>query len=147
MLPQKTQKYWDILKQLVQEALLKDEVPVAAMLVCGEEIVATAHNETESSFDPTRHAEINVLQQGFKKIGKNLSKCEIYITLEPCPMCSHAIKLAQIKTVFFGAYDQKNGAVEHGERIFSRLPNVNVAGGFHEEHFGSLLTQFFKSKR
>lgn len=148
MLPQKTQKYWDILKELAQEALEKDEVPVAALLVYRGDIIAMAHNEVEEVGDPTLHAEMTVLKRGFELVGKKLDECEIYITLEPCPMCAHAITLAQVKAVFFGAYDPRCGAVEHGERIFTRLPTTTtVVGGCHEAYFSDLLSHFFKSKR
>lgn len=147
MSAQKTQEYWDILKKLSHDAFEKNEVPVAALLVHKGEVVSASHNLVETQQDPTLHAEMIVLKGGVQKIGKYLNDCELYVTLEPCSMCAHAIKLSNIKKVFFGAYDPEHGSIEHGERTFSRLPGITVLGGFHEAYFSNLLKAFFQLKR
>lgn len=139
--------YWGRLIDLATTASQQGEVPVAALLVKDQKIIATSHNLVETHKDPTLHAEILVLREGFKRIGKYLTDCDLYVSLEPCPMCAHAIKLAQIRRLYFGAYDPKGGGVEHGPRGLSNLDRIEVFGGYYEKEFDALLKDFFQQRR
>lgn len=131
---------------------LPDEVPIGAIIVDSKgAIIAQAHNGNMTDHDPTAHAEIAAIRQACKTLGtQRLNECDIYVTLEPCPMCAAAISLARIKRVYFGAYDAKGGGVEHGPRIFNQ-PTCNhapeVYGGIEEHAAVTLLQEFFQKKR
>jgi tRNA(Arg) A34 adenosine deaminase TadA len=134
-------------------AAAQGEVPVGAVLVNGltGEIVARGFNCTEQMNDPTAHAEILALRQGGKLLSApRLVDCDLYVTLEPCPMCAAAISFARIRRLYFGAYDPKSGGVEHGPRMYSHaaLHHVpEVYGGIDETLCGAILKDFFKDKR
>ena len=128
------------------------EVPVGAVLVDGAgAIVAAAGNRVERDRDPTAHAEMLVLREGAARLGATrLAGCDLYVTLEPCPMCAAAIGLARIRRLYFGAYDPKGGGVEHGPRIFDQPTchhRPEVYGGIAERAAGDLLREFFKARR
>lgn len=128
------------------------EVPVGAVLVDGAgEIIAAAGNQVERDHDPTGHAEILVLRAGAARCGiKRLTGCDLYVTLEPCPMCAAAIALAHIRRLYFGAYDAKGGGVEHGPRIFDQPTchhRPEIYGGIAERPAGELLRRFFQARR
>ncbi len=129
------------------------EVPVGAVLVDGEtgEILARAHNLVEADKDPTAHAELLVIREAARRLGaKRLTGADLYVSLEPCPMCAQAIALARLRRLFFGAYDPKGGGVEHGPRIFAQ-PSCHhrpeVIGGVQERRAGKLLKTFFRERR
>jgi tRNA(adenine34) deaminase len=143
----KSDNYWDILSQLAQKAADEGEVPVAALLVKNRHVIAQGYNLVETLNDPTLHAEIVVLREGFKQLGKYLTECDLYVTLEPCPMCAHALKLSKIRRLYFGAYDPKGGGIEHGARCLGDLNRLQVFGGFHEKRFNAFLTSFFDARR
>jgi tRNA(adenine34) deaminase len=128
------------------------EVPVGAVLVDGGgTIVAASGNRVERDHDPTAHAEMLVLRGGAARLGaKRLEGCDLYVTLEPCPMCAAAIGLARIRRLYFGAYDPKSGGVEHGPRIFEQPTchhRPEVYGGIAERAAAALLRAFFKARR
>ena len=128
------------------------EVPVGAVLVDrAGEIVTAGGNRVERDRDPTAHAEMLVLRAGAARLGaKRLAGCDLYVTLEPCPMCAAAIALAQIRRLYFAAYDPKGGGVEHGPRIFNQPTchhRPEVYGGIAEQAAGELLRQFFQARR
>jgi tRNA(adenine34) deaminase len=128
------------------------EVPVGAVLVDREgAVVAAAGNRVERDHDPTAHAEMLVLRQATARLGaKRLESCDLYVTLEPCPMCAAAIGLSRIRRLYFGAYDPKGGGVEHGPRIFQQPTchhRPEVYGGIAERAAGALLRDFFKARR
>ncbi len=129
------------------------EVPVGAVLVDGVtgEIVAAAHNLVESAADPTAHAEMLVLRSGAAKSGApRLTDCDLYVTLEPCPMCAQAISFARPRRLYFGAYDPKGGGVDHGPRIFSQTTchhAPEVIGGVNEIQCAKVLKDFFRERR
>ena len=128
------------------------EVPVGAVLVdASGEIVAAAHNQVESESDPTAHAEMLVLRAGAARLGTpRLTGCDLYVTLEPCAMCAAAIALARLRRLYFGAYDPKGGAVEHGPRLFAQPTTHHrpeVYGGIAEEQAARLLRTFFRERR
>jgi tRNA(adenine34) deaminase len=128
------------------------EVPVGATLVdAAGAFVAGAGNRVERDHDPTAHAEMLVLRAGAVALGiKRLADCDLYVTLEPCPMCAAAIALARIRRLYFAAYDPKGGGVEHGPRIFEQ-PTCNhrpeIYGGIAERPAGELLRKFFRARR
>lgn len=136
-----------------RKAAAQGEVPVGAVLVNGltGEIIARAFNCTEQNNDPTAHAEILAIRQGGKLLGApRLVDCDLYVTLEPCPMCAAAISFARIRRLYYGAYDPKSGGVEHGPRMFSHAALHHLPefyGGIHESECGALMTEFFRTKR
>jgi tRNA(adenine34) deaminase len=128
------------------------EVPVGAVLVDGAgTIIAAAGNRVERDRDPTAHAEMLVLREGAARRGaKRLDGCDLYVTLEPCPMCAAAIGLARIRRLYFAAYDAKGGGVEHGPRIFDQPTchhRPEIYGGIAERAAGELLRRFFRARR
>lgn len=132
-------------------AFEEDEVPVGAVLVENEKIIAASHNQNLSLNDPTAHAEILVLRKSSEiKNSPRLDGCDLYVTLEPCAMCASAIALARIGKVFYGASDKKFGAVENGAKIFTTNSchhHPEIYSGIAEEESKNLMIDFFKLKR
>ena len=128
------------------------EVPVGAVLVDENgSVTASFGNQVEQDHDPTAHAEMLALRAGAARLGvKRLAGCDLYVTLEPCPMCAAAISLARIRRLYFAAYDPKGGGVEHGARIFQQ-PTCHhppeVYGGIAERAAAALLRKFFQARR
>ena len=136
-----------------QRAAQVGEVPVGAVLIDGRggEVLARDHNRVEGLKDPTAHAELLVLQDAARRLGeKRLAGADLYVTLEPCAMCAGAIALARVRRLYFGAYDPKGGAVEHGAKVFTQ-PTCNhrpeVVGGLRESEASALLKDFFAERR
>jgi tRNA(Arg) A34 adenosine deaminase TadA len=128
------------------------EVPVGAALVGADgAIVAASGNRVERDRDPTAHAEMIVLRAGAAQLGsKFLAGCDLYATLEPCPMCAAAIGFARIRRLYFGALDPKGGGVEHGPRIFDQPTchhRPEIYGGIAERRSAALLREFFRDRR
>ena len=128
------------------------EVPVGAVLVDNEgHVLAAAGNRVETDCDPTAHAEMLVLRAGAAQLRtKHLAECDLYVTLEPCAMCAAAIALARLRRLYFGAYDPKSGAVEHGPRLFDQPTTHHrpeVYGGIEERRAAELLRNFFRDRR
>jgi tRNA(Arg) A34 adenosine deaminase TadA len=135
-----------------QKAALCGEVPIGAVLVdSAGNVVAAAHNLTETEADPTAHAEILAIRMRCRQIGApRLPDHDLYVTLEPCAMCAAAIAGARIRRVYFGAYDPKGGGVEHGARIFDQPTTHHrpeVYGGIDEAPAAEILQTFFRDKR
>ena len=133
-------------------AAARGEVPVGAVLVDREgRLLAAAGNRVETECDPTAHAEMLVLRAGAAQLGlTHLAECDLYVTLEPCAMCAAAIGLARLRRLYFGAYDPKRGAVEHGPRLFDQPTSHHrpeVYGGIEEARAGALLRAFFQDRR
>jgi len=133
-------------------AAAQGDVPVGAVLLDPAGIVvSTSGNRVERDRDPTAHAEMLVLRDGAARLGlKRLAGCDLYVTLEPCPMCAAAIGLARIRRLYFGAYDAKGGGVEHGARIFDQPTchhRPEIYGGIGERAAGDLLRRFFAARR
>jgi len=128
-----------------------DEVPIAAAIVRDGKVLTLAHNRIETQQDATAHAEMLVLRTASTILGtRNLSDCDLYVTLEPCPMCAQAISFARIRRLYFGAYDLKGGGVENGARIFEQSSchhRPEIVGGLMEGECGQLLKDFFAAKR
>ena len=126
------------------------EVPVGAVIVYKNKIIARGHNTRELSQSVLGHAEINAIKKASKKIGSwRLEDCDIYVTLEPCSMCSGAIIQSRIKNLYFGAYDLKTGACGSVLNLFDYPFNhkVNVYGGIMEEECSRIIKDFFKELR
>lgn len=138
---------------LAKKAFLKDEVPVGALIIHSKtkEIIAKSYNLVEAKNNPLAHAEMLVIQKAIKSTGqKYLSDFDLYVTLEPCPLCASAISASRIGRVYFGAYDIKSGGVTHGARIFNASSchhKPEVYGGIMELECQNLLTNFFNNKR
>ena len=136
-----------------EAAAARGEVPVGAVLVEAEtgRVIAADGNRTEETVDPTAHAEMLVIRAGAGVLGApRLEDCDLYVTLEPCPMCAAALSFARIRRLYFGAYDAKGGGVEHGPRIFRQATchhRPEVMGGIDETRCGDLLKGFFRSRR
>ena len=128
-----------------------EEVPVGAIVVRGEKIIAAAHNQCEQLRDPTAHAEMIAITQAAESIGDwRLEGCTLYATLEPCPMCAGAIVQARIPVVVYGATDPKGGAVGSLFNLLqdSRLNHTaQVVPGVMGLECGNLLTEFFRKQR
>lgn len=129
----------------------EDEVPVGAVVVHGEQIIGSAHNQREQLNDPTAHAEMIAITQAAAALGSwRLTNCALYVTLEPCPMCAGAILQARIPLVVYGAADLKAGAAESLFRLLDddRLNHrAQVVGGVMAHECGNLLSQFFEAQR
>jgi len=129
-----------------EKAKVAGEVPVGAIIVCDDIIIARAHNLTETLNDPTAHAEMQAITIATNTYGgKYLTKAVIYVTLEPCPMCAAAINWAQIKGVIYGASDPKRGYTLFSPGLLH--PKCKELGGVLEEECSKLVTDFFKRVR
>ncbi len=134
-----------------KKATKESEIPVGAIVVKNGIIVARAHNLTEKNQNPTHHAEMLAINEALNTLGtKNLSGCELYVTLEPCAMCIGACALCKIDKVYFGAYDTKSGACGGKcdvlrEGCFDY--KTEVFGGIEETECKKILTQFFEGIR
>ncbi|MDA7947328.1 MAG: nucleoside deaminase [Hyphomicrobiaceae bacterium] len=133
-------------------AAARGEVPVGAVLVDGTgRIVARAGNQTRELNDPSAHAEMLVIREGCRATqSERLTGYDLYVTLEPCTMCAAAISFARIRRLYFGAEDEKGGAVVNGVRFFDQ-PTCHhapeVYGGIDEKRAGELLKGFFRDRR
>ncbi len=128
------------------------EVPVGAVIVAGDAtILARAANRMEELGDPTAHAEMLAIRAACAATGaRRLDGCDLYVTLEPCPMCAQAISFARLRRLTFAAYDPKGGGVEHGPRIFEATSchhRPEVYGGIGERPAADLLKAFFAARR
>ncbi len=129
----------------------RGEVPVGAVIVRGGEVLASAGNRTLELKDPTAHAETLAIRLACEAIAsERLIDCDLYVTLEPCPMCAAAISFARIRRLYFAASDPKGGAVENGVRLY-RSPSCHhapeVYGGLSEREAADLLRDFFRERR
>jgi tRNA(Arg) A34 adenosine deaminase TadA len=134
-----------------EAAAAREEVPVGAIIVADGQILARAGNRTRELKDPTAHAEVLAIRAACAAVqSERLPQADLYVTLEPCPMCAQAISFARIRRLYFGAFDPKGGGVEHGPRIFNQ-PSCHHApelyGGLAETHSARLLREFFARRR
>lgn len=129
-----------------QKAFDMDEVPVGAVIVSNNTIIARTHNLTEQLNDVTAHAEMMAITSATESLrGKYLKDCQIYVTLEPCVMCAGALAWSQIGQIYFGASDEKRGAGRLSENVYH--PKTKIQYGILENQCATLITDFFKSKR
>ncbi|HEV3137658.1 MAG TPA: tRNA adenosine(34) deaminase TadA [Pirellulales bacterium] len=137
--------------QEADAALSENEVPVGAVIVHNERLIAAAHNQREQLRDPTAHAEMIAITQATEALGSwRLENCTLYATLEPCPMCAGAILQARIPTLVYGATDPKGGAVHTLYQLLSdpRLNHrVQIVGGVLAGSCAEILARFFQSQR
>jgi len=134
-----------------EQAMREAEVPIGAVIACGERVIARAHNQREQLRDPTAHAEMIAITQAAAALQSwRLEGCTLYVTLEPCPMCAGAILQARIPTVVYGAPDPKAGAVQTLYQLLSD-PRLNhrclIVSGVLAEACGAILTRFFQEQR
>ena len=128
-------------------ALGEGEVPVGAVIVKNGEIIATAHNKKEQLCDPTAHAEILAIREASAVLGDwRLCDCDIYVTLEPCPMCASAILQSRIRNVYFGCYDKEIGAASN-KCIELNWDGCGVYCGIDEDECEGILKSFFQHHR
>ncbi len=142
----------EIALEEAKAAALRGEVPVGAVLLGPDgRVLARAGNRIEAEHDASAHAELLVLRAGAVSRGDaRLPDCDLYVTLEPCPMCAQAIALFRIRRLVFGAYDPKGGGVEHGARVFEASSCHHrplVVGGVREIEAAGLLRGFFAALR
>ncbi len=145
-----TSKWMSLALEKAKEAGARGEVPIGAVLVQDGKVMAAAGNRIEELSDPTAHAEILVIREAARSLGTPRVGGELYVTLEPCPMCAAALSFARIERIFFGAFDPKGGGIDHGPRIFDHPTchhRPQVFGGMSEQACAELLTGFFKERR
>jgi tRNA(adenine34) deaminase len=146
--------YLTFMPQALDEAraaAARGEVPVGAVVVRGSSVIAVAGNRTREFNDPTAHAEMLAIRAACAALGQErLTGCDLWVTLEPCPMCAGAISFARINRLYFGAEDPKGGAVASGARLYDQ-PTCHhapeVYGGVGEQESAMLLRAFFAGKR
>ena len=152
MIPKMTPDPMLLALDQARNAAERGEVPVGAVVVGPDGgVLAQAGNRSEADKDPTAHAEILALRGAAARRGSpRLPDCALFVTLEPCPMCAHAISLFRIRRLVFGAYDPKGGGVEHGVRLFDAASchhRPDIVGGVRETEAAALLRNFFQARR
>ena len=144
-------KFMKMAYKLALKAYDIGEVPIGAVIVKDGKVIAKAYNKRNFKRLATAHAEILAIEKACKKLNDwRLDDCEMYVTLEPCPMCAGAIVNSRIKKLYFGAYERKSGSVFSNYQILFKgglNHTVEAEGGILEEDCSSLLKNFFKSKR
>jgi tRNA(adenine34) deaminase len=137
--------------QEAQKAALKDEVPVGAVLVKDGKVVSRGHNQTEKRQNALTHAEMSALAKASKKLKSwRLNNCDLYVTLEPCTMCSGAIVLSRVRSLVYGTTDPKAGAVVSTAQVLDNRKlnhRVQITGGILKEECSALLSDFFRKIR
>jgi len=129
-----------------RKAEAKGEIPIGAIIVCKDRIIARAHNLTETLCDVTAHAEMQAITMAANELGgKYLTECTLYVTVEPCPMCAGAIGWAQLPRIVYGAPDEKRGYRKYAPNVMH--PKAQCIGGVLEEECRSLMQDFFRRKR
>ncbi|MEH6525811.1 MAG: nucleoside deaminase [Sneathiella sp.] len=145
--------YMEMALNSAELAANRNEVPVGAVIVDTKtgRVVANSGNQMVGRHDPTAHAEMLAIRAAGNMVGsERLVTCDMYVTLEPCPMCAAAISLARIRRLYFGAYDPKGGGVEYGARIFDQPScrhKPEIYGGIQETKSAALLKTFFQARR
>ncbi|MFC5386027.1 nucleoside deaminase [Aquamicrobium segne] len=144
-------QFMELALEQAQAAAQRGEVPIGAVLVCNGAVIAAAGNRTRELADPTAHAEMLVIRKAAAKFStERLGDCDLYVTLEPCTMCAAAISFARLRRLYFGASDEKGGAIISGVRFFSQ-PTCHhapdVYSGLAETEASFILKSFFKKKR
>ena len=129
-----------------QQALAEGEIPIGAIVVCQDHVIARAHNLTETLHDVTAHAEMQAITSAANELGgKYLKDCTLYVTVEPCVMCAGALGWSQLSRVVYGAADEKRGYQLYAPRALH--PKTTIKGGILEEESRQLMQDFFKNKR
>ena len=142
----KHEKYMKAALEEAEKAFSRQEVPVGAVVVCQDTIIARAHNLTEALKDPTAHAEMQAITAATNWLGgKYLTGCTIYVTIEPCGMCAGAIGWSQAAGLFYGAPDEKKGFTGISGNLLH--PRTVVMSGILEKECSEIMVRFFKKKR
>ena len=140
------EKFMRLALDEAKKALAKGEVPIGAVIVCQEHVVARAHNLTESLTDPTAHAEMQAITIAASELGgKYLTQCTLYVTVEPCVMCAGALGWAQVPQVVYGCRDDKRGFLTFAPNALH--PKAVVTGGVLEDECRELMQEFFRQRR
>jgi cytidine deaminase len=142
--------YMTIAMQEAHAAAARGEVPVGAVVVHAGRVIARAGNQTRARSDPTAHAEMLALRTACAALGERLPACDLYVTLEPCPMCAAAIGFARIRRLYYGASDPKSGGIEQGPRLFTHTQchhKPEIYEGLQEKESAALLKAFFARRR
>ena len=135
-------------RALIEAQKVKSDIPVGAIIVRNGEVISSAHNTKEETNDVTSHAEIIAIREAEKKLEQwRLDDCELYVTLEPCPMCCWAILQSRIKTIYFGSYDRQYGGFSVLELHKLANSSINIYGGIMERECDKLLENFFNGIR
>lgn len=145
------EKFMSLAIKEAEKSAALDEVPVGAIIVKDNRVIARGHNLREKSNDPTSHAEINAIRKACKKLGSwRLEECTMYVTIEPCSMCAGTLLWTRIKRIVYGAPDLKGGALGSSFSLFE-VKNINhhpeIVGGILQEECGKMMSSFFKEKR
>jgi len=129
-----------------QQALAEGEIPIGAIVVCQDHVIARAHNLTETLHDVTAHAEMQAITSAANELGgKYLKDCTLYVTVEPCVMCAGALGWSQLSRIVYGAADEKRGYQLYAPRALH--PKTTIKGGILEKECRQLMQDFFKNKR
>lgn len=151
MAEEKSTEYMRRALATAAECAAADEVPVGCVVVKDGEIIAEGGNRKERENNALRHAETVALAAAAEKVGNWwLEDCDVYVTLEPCPMCAGAMILSRVRKVFFGAYDEKSGAAGSRVNLFEKglfNHDIEVEGGVLREECAAVLSEFFAAKR
>lgn len=140
------EKYMQLALAEARKALSKGEVPIGAVVVCRDRVIARAHNLTETLGDPTAHAEMQAVTMAANELGgKYLTDCTLYVTVEPCVMCAGALGWAQLPRLVYGCRDEKRGFVGFAPKALH--PKAVVTCGILEEECRQLMQDFFRQKR
>jgi len=145
------QEFMALALQEAKRAAAAGEVPIGAVVVMNGQVIASAHNLRETMRDPTAHAEILAIAQASRRMGGwRLDNCDLYVTLEPCPMCAGAVMLARIRRLVYGTTDAKGGAVTSNVQLLQ--PGLwnhhpDITGGVLETECGMILKDFFQGLR
>ena len=143
---EREEKYMKLALQEAEKAYEKDEIPIGAVIVVGDRVVAKAHNLTETLCDPTAHAEMQAITSACENLGgKYLPECTLYVTVEPCCMCASALYWAQIGRIVYGAGDNKRGFSSVSTKLIH--PKTEIIGGVMEVEASELMKSFFKKLR
>lgn len=143
---EKDEKFMRMAIDEALHALKKEEVPIGAVVVCGDRVIGRGHNLVETLCDATAHAEMQAITAAMSTLGgKYLTECTLYVTVEPCVMCGGALAWSQIGRVVYGASDPKRGYSTYSERIMH--PKTEVVAGVLEEESEALMKRFFASLR
>ncbi|MBQ7419397.1 MAG: nucleoside deaminase [Prevotella sp.] len=129
-----------------QQALEEGEIPIGAVVVCQDHVIARAHNLTEALHDVTAHAEMQAITAAANELGgKYLNECTLYVTIEPCTMCAGALGWSQISRIVYGATDEKRGFHEYAPHALH--PKTTITAGILEEECRQFMQDFFRQKR
>ena len=143
---EKDEKYMRLALDEARQAFDEGEIPIGAVVVCKDRVIARAHNLTETLTDVTAHAEMQAITMAANQLGgKYLTDCTLYVTVEPCPMCAGALGWAQVPRIVFGCADPKRGFRDYAPRVLH--PKAQCTGGILADDCSLLMQEFFKQKR